>query len=320
MNLLVTANLDRRTFLATASTALASAMVGWSQRSSATTPDSFKLKYLLASCMYGYAALDVILPEVKHTGATAIDIWPMKHGNQREQLDKMGEDSFVALLAEHDVRLGCLTRYHTEMEALHDEMRLCKRLKCPLLVTAAQGLPKIADKSVKGQLRHFFETMKPHLAVAEENGVTIALENHGGNPISSAESLKWFAELRPTKHLALAYSPYHLQMTGQQHAELLREVGDAVALFYAWQHGLGSKTKLPREQELLQMPGRGDLDFVPIVDALRSINYQGWTEIFMHPFPRGKPIVPTTAGVTAEITRARSYLDRCLQESATANF
>ena len=67
-----------------------------------------------------------------------------------------------------------------------------------------------------------------------------------------------------------------------------------------------------KEEELLQMPGRGDLDFTPILAALKSIQYQGMTEIFMHPVPRGIPILQSTAEVTTEINRARDYLTQCL--------
>jgi sugar phosphate isomerase/epimerase len=58
------------------------------------------------------------------------------------------------------------------------------------------------------------------------------------------------------------------------------------------------------------MPGRGKLDFQPILAALKKIGYQGWTEIFMHPVPRGIPILETVPKITEEINRARSYLDR----------
>ena len=66
---------------------------------------------------------------------------------------------------------------------------------------------------------------------------------------------------------------------------------------------------MPKEQELLQMPGRGDLDFRLIVKALKQVNYDGFTEIFMHPVPRGIPILPTATEVTAEINRSRGYLE-----------
>jgi sugar phosphate isomerase/epimerase len=61
------------------------------------------------------------------------------------------------------------------------------------------------------------------------------------------------------------------------------------------------------------MPGRGPLDFGPLLQALRDIRYQGWTEIFMHPVPRGIPILETAAQVTAEINRSREYLTGKLQ-------
>jgi hypothetical protein len=48
---------------------------------------------------------------------------------------------------------------------------------------------------------------------------------------------------------------------------------------------------------------------------LADIHYQGWTEIFMHPVPRGIPILPTAAEVTAEINRSRAYLEKCLAAS-----
>ena len=64
----------------------------------------------------------------------------------------------------------------------------------------------------------------------------------------------------------------------------------------------------PKEQELEQLPGRGKLPFQPLLAALKKINYAGWTEVFMHPFPRGIPVLPTREEVTAEINRAREYL------------
>jgi hypothetical protein len=43
-----------------------------------------------------------------------------------------------------------------------------------------------------------------------------------------------------------------------------------------------------------------------------NIHYRGWTEIFMHPVPRGIPIRDTTPAVTTEINCARDYLAKCL--------
>ena len=60
------------------------------------------------------------------------------------------------------------------------------------------------------------------------------------------------------------------------------------------------------------MSGSGKLDFTPILGALKAIDYNGLTSIFMHPVPRGIPILPTATQCTTEINRARVYLDKCL--------
>jgi sugar phosphate isomerase/epimerase len=272
----------------------------------------FSLRYILASCMYGYTELRHIVPEVRNIGASAIDIWPKVHGNQREQLDAMGEAAFARLLDEHKVQLGCITQYKLGPFGLRDEMHLAARLGCRTIVTGGSGPRGLAGGELKRAVADFMEQMKPHLAIAEQTGVTIAIENHANNLIESPDSLKWLVELRPSSHLAVALAPYHLPQHEDHLARLIRELGNGIAMFYAWQHGMGCSKKLPKAQELLQMPGRGELDFAPLLAALRDIQYEGWTEIFMHPVPRGVPILAATAAVTGEINRAREYLARCM--------
>ena len=275
----------------------------------------FAPRYILGSCMYGYTALSKIVPEVRQIGATALDIWPKVHGNQREQLDEMGEEKFAALLKKHNVVLGCITQYKLGPFGLQNEMRLAKRLGCRTMVTGGRGPKGLKGAELKSAVAGFIEKMKPHVAVAEETGVTIAIENHSSNLIQSPDSMKWLAELRPSKHLAIAFAPYHLPQDEKLLSDLIRSLKGSIAMFYAWQHGMGCHKKLPKEQELLQMPGRGKLDFTPLMAALRDIRYDGWTEIFMHPVPRGIPILDTTNAVTAEINRSRKYLARRLAGS-----
>ena len=301
--------IDRRQFLAASAVTAASV----STPSLALAAPKLKPKYILGSCMYGYTGVEEIVPEVAKIGATALDIWPKVHGNQREQLDEMGEEKFAALLKKHDVALGCITQYKLGPFGLQKEMRLAHRLGCKMIICGGSGPKNLKGKELKSAVGAFIEKLKPHLAVAEETGVTIAIENHGNNLIDSPDSLKWLAELGTSKNLGIAFAPYHLEQDEKLQSDLIRTLGSSsIAMFYAWQHGMGCHIKLPKEQELLQMPGRGDLDFVPLLAALQDINYEGWTEIFMHPVPRGIPILETTAEVTAEINRSREYITKCL--------
>jgi len=279
---------------------------------SAATSGGFRLRYVLASCMYGYIDLETILPEVKKTGARAIDIWPKRHGSRREQLDVMGEERFATLLKKYDVELAVITQYKLGPFGLKDEMRVAKRLGCRTIVTGCTGPRGLKGDALKTAMKGFVEKMKPHLDVAEQTDVTIAIENHAHNLMESPDGMKWLAELAPTPRLTVAFAPYHLPQDTKLLADLIRALAGRIQVFYAWQHGKGCMKKLPKADELLQMPGRGSLDFAPIVAALKKIRYAGWTSVFMHPVPRGIPILPTAKEVTAEIVRAHKHLQACL--------
>ena len=303
-------SLTRRDFTALIAGSIATGPVCDAAAKAADQP--FALRYMLGSCMYGYTALSEIVPEVTKIGAVAIDIWPKVHGNQREQMEQMGALRFAELLQEHDIRLGCITQYKLGPFGLVDELPLARRLGCSTIVTGGKGPAGLKGKELKQGVQKFVDRMQPHLALAEANGVTIAIENHSSNLFESADALKWLVELCENPHLAVALAPYHLPQDEDLLAELIRTLGNRIEVFYAWQHGMGCSKKLPKEQELLQLPGRGSLDFRPVMTALREIRYRGWTEIFMHPVPRGIPILDTTSQVTEEINRSRRYLGECL--------
>ena len=273
----------------------------------------FELNYILASCMYGTTPLAEIVPEVKKSGNEHIDIWPRVHGNQREQVESMGNDVFAALLATHEVGLGISTRFDLGPFGLAEEMAFAQEFGASLIVTGSTGPKGLVGEELRAAVADFAEGLKPHIAAAEKHDITISIENHGSALIETPDSMKWLIEFTNSPHLGIALAPYHLPDDAQLVAQLIKDLGQGLALFYAWQHGMGCHEKLPKEQELMQMPGRGSLDFSPILSALKKINYSGWTEIFMHPVPRGIPILDSTADVTSEINRAQRYLDELAQ-------
>jgi sugar phosphate isomerase/epimerase len=299
--------ISRRTFLAASSITVVSLT---SESKLVTAKSIFSLRYNLASCLYGELPLKTILPEVAKCGATEIDLWPRVHGNQREQIDAMGHDVFGEKIREHDVRMGMITRYDLGPYGLQDEIRVVKALGGDLMVT---GSGNIEGSTLKERVGKFVESMKPHVAVAEELGVTIAIENHGNQLIDSPDSLKYLAEMTNSERLGIAFAPYHLPQDSVLLADLIRDLGSGMKHFYAWEHGMGCHVKMPKVQEMKQLPGYGQLDFKPIVKALKDINYSGRTSIFMHPVPRGIPILPTVAEVTRALNRSREYLDELVK-------
>jgi sugar phosphate isomerase/epimerase len=273
--------------------------MGMGTTAGALAAEGFRLRYLLSSAMYGTMNLEEILPEVKKTGAEHVDIWPRKHGDQREQMDAMGLDAFAALLERHGVKLGCLTRYDLGPFKLAEEFKVAQRFGCPTIMTGAKGPKGLQGAELRAAVEKFAEEMKPHCAEARKHGVTIAIENHGGGLLETADAIRWLVEFAPSEALGIAFAPYHLPQDEPLLAALLRECGKHLAVFIAWEHGKGCMEAQPKEDELLQMPGRGTLNFEPLLGAL--------------PFPRGIPIVEGGAGkVTEEINRARNYLEQLL--------
>ncbi|HIG17383.1 MAG TPA: sugar phosphate isomerase/epimerase [Candidatus Handelsmanbacteria bacterium] len=272
-----------------------------------------KLQYILASSLYGTLPLSEIVPEVKWAGSSHIDIWPRVHGDQREQIEAMGDDAFAALLETNDVQLGISTRFDLGPFELQQEMAFVSAFKGELLVCGSKGPKDLQGDELRAAVADFAEALKPHIDAAGEQGVVIGIENHGNALIESPDSMKWLVEFTDSPHLGIALAPYHLPDDSALVAQLIEELGPGLALFYGWQHGMGCHEKLPKEQELMQLPGRGTLDFRPLLAALEKIDYRGWTEIFMHPVPRGIPILETAGQVTAEIERARVYLDGLVQ-------
>lgn len=310
----------RRQFHATVLSSLAAASLPTpirGEKPDSSTPDSpLELRYVLASALYGLEKLETVLDQVKPSGAESIDLWPRVHGNQREQAGEMGPAAFREALEARDIRLGGIACYRPGPFALDSEIEFVSRVgaRDVVLVTTARGPRDLSGKKLKEALRAFLTRLEPTIPRVEKAGCILALENHSGSLLSSPDGIRWMAELLPGGPVGIALAPHHLEQDGRAIGKLARDLGPAVKFFYAQQHGKGSSRKMPVEDELLQLPGRGPLDFVEILRGLRDARFRGLTEIFMHPVPRGRPVLETPAKITAEVVRARKYLERCLEK------
>jgi hypothetical protein len=95
--------------------------------------------------------------------------------------------------------------------------------------------------------------------------VSIAIENHSNNLINLPDSLRWMLEFSRGLPLGVALAPYHLPQDPALLAGLIRDLGDRLLLFYAWEYGKGCMKPMPLEEELMQLPGRGPLDYAPLL-------------------------------------------------------
>ncbi len=295
---------------------------------SALTPDLlkaahhqiFKLRYVLNSAMYGEMLLKDILPEIKKTKSESIDIWRKVHGNQREQISEMGDEACMALLDKHNAKISMSTCYPLGPFKLQEEMVWLKQYGGKIIVCGSvyHKRPEPAGQDAKRLVLDLLEKMKPHLEKAEETGITIALENHSKQVLYTPDSIRYFAEFNKSKHLGIAFAPHHLYKHEDEIPQLIRDLGDHnIPFMYFQEHSAGIYEKVAKEIEMQQLPGYGGgLDYHLIISALRDIQYNGLVQIFMHPVPRGIPILPTISEITAAINKSRDYLKECLAKTA----
>ncbi|MDF1789555.1 MAG: sugar phosphate isomerase/epimerase [Verrucomicrobiales bacterium] len=283
----------------------------------ANEKETFQLRYLLSSAMYGEMSLAEILPEIAKTGSHGLDLWCRPHGNQREQIDDMGHEKALSLFQKHHAKPTIFTRYGLGPFGLAPEMPIAKKFGAKILLCGSQGPSEPTGQEAKAAIKGFLEKMKPHVAAAEEHGLTIAIENHSKQPLYHPDALRYFAEFNQSLHLGIALAFHHLYKFTPEIPALIRDLGDSqIPFIYFQEHSEGISKKAPKEIEMQQMPGfGGGLDYKPIVKALKEINYTGYCEIFMHPVPRGVPILPSSPEITAAINKSRAYIEACLSEA-----
>lgn len=276
----------------------------------------FRLRYVLSTSLYGTMGIEEILPQVKAARCEGLDIWAGRWGNQREQIDEMGHGRFRRLLASHGVGVSTYTCMDTGFIRSEPHMIAMKGFGGDMVVAGfpggGAGAKDLRGDDLRRGIRASAERLKPIIARAGELGVKLAIENHLNGLLESPESLLILAEEIPDRHVGIAFAPFHLPQDAALQARLIGELGERMFYFYAWDYGDGSGD-IPRVQQMKQMPGIGPMDFTPLLGALKRIRFDGWTSVFMHPTPRGSPILPTATEVTGTIIRSQNYLHACLE-------
>ena len=284
-----------------------------SMRSAAAAESAaFSFRWLLSTAMYGQLDLFDLLPEATTLDMAALDLWPRVHGAQREAIDEHGLEVVRAHVEDAGCRVECLTRYDLGAAGLADEIAIAAATGAGTIVSGPKGSRTPPREALAKEVAAFVESMAPMHERAAEAGVTIAIENHRRNLFESADSLRYLAEevdRRGWSSLKVALAPAHLPQQPAAVAQLVRDLGSTLHVFYAWERGNEFLRKKPTGRETEQLPGVGTFDFAPVVAALAAIDFAGWTSIFMHPVPRGIPAAGTVAATTTAIAAARDHLE-----------
>ena len=275
--------LDRRSFVKTAALA---AMASGAGIARAQEPRPFR--YSVSTAMCHDCTFEEAIDEIAKTGAHAVDIWevPNYPHNHMQWVWKRRPWMLREYLGNYGLELFAFSIYFTPGDKLLERLEWLAEAGGKVVVLgggAGHGQP--VEAGMRG--------LMPLVERAEELGVKVAGENHGGSSLNTIASMSEYVSLAESPALGIALAPFHVMGNNESVAEAVEAVGEKLFFFYAWQRAAG----------MAELPGDGTLDFLPVMRALRQVKYGAYLNIFTHTHV---PREQMTEGVIA----AREYLER----------
>lgn len=245
------------------------------------------MKYAICNLMFSGWQLDRVFDFVRDCGYTGVEIAPFTLAPRLYEIS-VGTRAKVRRLAERsDVQVIGLHQSLNKTEGLHlttcnaevrrktaihlaDSARLCRDLGGSI-VAIGSPLQRNREPGVTTEMAmcHAAEIIHAALPVFEECGVVMALEPLGPTEsnflISTAEGFE-LMQMVGSVHCKLLLDCKGMAGAGESIPDTLREFHHHMVHFHA-------------NDPNRQGPGFGDLDFGPIMAALRQIDWQGWISV-----------------------------------------
>jgi sugar phosphate isomerase/epimerase len=248
---------------------------------------------------------------VRAAGYDALEIAPFTLGKpiaeisavERSGLRRAAEEAGLAVSALHWVLAHTegLHLTHSDAETRRrtaayfcELVRLCDDLGGRFIVVGSPKQRNLIEGVEFEQGRKFaLETFAPSLRLAEEKGVTFCFEPLSPsetNFINTAREAVRFAQNSGSPALKIILDVKAMASEGRPIPEIIAETGPHFAYFHA-------------NDPNLKGPGFGAMDFRPILEALRKVDYRDYVSVEVFNFDDGPEAI-------AE--RSIAYLRRCL--------
>jgi sugar phosphate isomerase/epimerase len=253
-----------------------------------TTAPATTFLFSVSTSMYPDSPFEVAIDEIVKTGAQAVDLWdtPSYPVNCMDWVWTRRPRMLREYLGNCGLKLFAFSIYWSPGNELDERLEWLAEAGGQVAVLGGGVAP---DQPVSAGV----ERLRPLVERAEQLGLKIAGENHGGSSLNSIASMREFAELATSPALGIALAPYHMMGNGESVAEAIEAIGPKLFFFYAWQSASG----------MAELPGDGTLDFAPVLRALHQVGYTGYVNIFTHTrAPKDE--------MTQAVIRAREYLER----------
>jgi sugar phosphate isomerase/epimerase len=287
--------LNRREFVRTTALAASAATVGLAPRAPAAGDAEGKpaFRFSTSTIMYHDSPFEVAIEEIAKTGCEAVDLWEAQATmpvNHMQWVEKNRPERLREFVESFGLKLWAFSIYWSPGNKRPERLQWLADAGGEVAVL---GGGAGADQPVVAGV----DALRPLVGRAEELGLKIAGENHGGSSLDSVASMREFVGLAESPALGIALAPFHVMGAGEPVPEAVRACGEKLLFFYAWQQAPG----------MAELPGDGTLDFLPVLRALRQVGYKGYLNIFTHTHvPRDE--------MTQAVIQSRQYLESLAEQ------
>lgn len=250
----------------------------------------------------GYTGLEIAPFTISNS---AYDITPARRAEVRRQADAAG----LEIIGLHWL-LAKTTGYYltTPDDAvriqtanyLSELARLCRDLGGHVMVLGSPLQRNLLPGVTHDQAMELAaDTLRRTVPALEACNVTIAVEPLGpkdGNFLLTAEQGRQLCEMVGSPHCRLHLDCKAMSSEAKPIPQLLRENARLLEHFHA-------------NDPNLRGPGMGELDFIPIFQALAEIDYRGWVSVEVFDY---------TPGVEALARESIEYMQHCLDQLAAS--
>lgn len=230
----------------------------------------------------------------RYAGVTHVDVTSFTRADAERVLQ---------LAHAHSMRISGLGYYPNLLSPDEEAGRVAAaHLKRVISAAKMLGLPVVNTfigrdwtKSVDENWPRFLSVWPELIGFAEEQGVRIAIENcpmlftrdewPGGKNLASSPAIwRRMFEAIPSKHFGLNYDPSHLVWQQMDYIAPLKEFASRIFHVHLKDVAVDRKKlddvgilAYPLEFHTPRLPGRGDVDWVRFLQAVKEIGYDGPT-------------------------------------------
>jgi len=146
--------------------------------------------------------------------------------------------------------------------------------------------------------RHLAEGLNAAGAIAAEHGLKLTYHHHGGTVVERPEEIDRLMEMTDPRLVYLLYDTGHAVYGGADPLAVLEKHYDRIAYVHLKDVRIrvleearaeGADFIAAIRKGVFTLPGTGDLDFAPIVEALAARGYSGWAMLEGEQDPAAAP-------------------------------